>query len=128
MCPLTEEMKEWASQHVEPLFELQAAQLRAAAAKPLQAARCFRESLNNLWRFRSGFADTVEIHPSQVGPLIGHGGSHIRFFESKTGAYLAPRNGPPATVTVHAPTGKSLEAAVAALKEYAQPARYTYIS
>ncbi|KAJ1630650.1 hypothetical protein T492DRAFT_871264, partial [Pavlovales sp. CCMP2436] len=126
----------------EQMKKLEAAQLRAATHS--QAERCFRESLNNLCRFRSGFADTVEIHPSQLLEVVDDEEAENKALESlrnagppdrlgpqrggAIGAFLEARDGPPATVIVHAPTEKSLKAAVAALNEYAQPARHTYIS
>ncbi|KAJ1636463.1 hypothetical protein T492DRAFT_1141130 [Pavlovales sp. CCMP2436] len=126
--PCSEKMKNWAVEHVEHLFELQVEQLRTAELRGGSVeARCYAESVANLCRFRTGFSDTIEIHPSQMGPLIGHGGSNIRRLETMTNSFFATRDGPPATVIIHSPSQMSLSAAISAVEKYKKPAPIGYV-
>lgn len=106
-------------QHVEALFALQAAQL-GVVTPPLEA-RCHEESSANVTRFREGFFQIVQIHPSQMGRLIGRGGSNIRALEERTGAIVATRSGPPPIALVHAPSQESLASAVTSLWDFTKP-------
>jgi len=108
---------------MEALFRLQAAQNRLAT--PAQEGRCYAESCVNLARFRDAYSDVVYVHASQLGPLIGSGGAHIRALEHKTGTEFMIRDAPRAFVVVYAPSKKTLAAAIAELQSFTLPAAQT---
>ncbi|KAG8463973.1 hypothetical protein KFE25_000141 [Diacronema lutheri] len=123
---ITEEMVVWAVQRTEALFQLQAAQNRAAT--PAKEARCYAESCVNLARFREAFSDVVYIHPTQVGRVVGRGGENIRALEQKTGTFLVVRNVPAPCVVIYAWSRKTLASALNALHAYTAPSPATYAS
>jgi len=114
------------SQRTEALFQLQAAQNRAAT--PAKEARCYAESCVNLARFREAFSDVVYIHPTQVGRVVGRGGENIRALEQKTGTFLVVRNVPAPCVVIYAWSRKTLASALNALHAYTAPSPATYAS
>jgi hypothetical protein len=116
--PLTAKMIAWASADVAALFKLRDGQ--SAGASPSQTARCEAESAKNLARFRDAQRAKVPIHTTQVGAVIGRGGSNIRTLEAITRTEMALRGDKSSSpyVIVYGETAQIVGKARGALSKY----------